>query len=476
VPRRILIAGAAALAAYLLFFHAIGNVGLLSADEPRYASIGRHMAQSGDWITPTLWGQPWFEKPALLYWMIGAAFRAGLHHEIAVRLPIALASTAFLLFFWLFLRRHFNPNAALYSTLILATSAGWLAFSQIGVTDLPLAVTLSTALLLAMPWASGQPTSRLWPAGLFLALAILAKGLVPLILILPALWMGRNHLAKLLPPALICMTAAAPWYLLCYQINGAIFFNEFILKHHFSRFSATDLQHVQPFWFYLPVLLAGLFPWTPLTALLYHLKNPLQHDLRIRYLTLWFLVGFLFFSASVNKLPGYLLPILPPLAALLGISLDKASTRWPLALSALLLSFIPVLADILPQSLRSGISRADFPPIPWIWLAAALITSLLILRIPTRPALLLITTLTIAAVTWTKHHTYPILDETVSARSLHRKIPPNAGICIDQLHRTLHYGLNYYSNKLIPDCESHPAPLRLSVSGSRIQLLLPQSQ
>src|SRR5215469_6869815 len=86
--------------AYFLYFFGLTAAGMIGPDEPRYASIGREMAHSGDWITPRLWGEPWFEKPALLYWIEGAAFRLGLNEDLAPRLPVALASVAFLIFFY----------------------------------------------------------------------------------------------------------------------------------------------------------------------------------------------------------------------------------------------------------------------------------------------------------------------------------------------------------------------------------------
>ena len=96
--------------AYLLYFYHLSAVGMIPPDEPRYASIGREMARSGDWITPRLWGEVWFEKPALLYWMIGGAFRMGLGPDLAPRLPIALTAVAFLAFFWWFVRREFGSR------------------------------------------------------------------------------------------------------------------------------------------------------------------------------------------------------------------------------------------------------------------------------------------------------------------------------------------------------------------------------
>jgi hypothetical protein len=121
-------------------------MGMVGPDEPRYADVGRAMAQSGDWITPRLWGHPWFEKPALLYWMTGAGFRLGLGADLAPRLPVALLSLAFLAFFWWRLRIEWDARVAFYATAMLATSAGWLTYSHVAVTDLPLAAFFSLPL------------------------------------------------------------------------------------------------------------------------------------------------------------------------------------------------------------------------------------------------------------------------------------------------------------------------------------------
>src|SRR5438034_2300035 len=108
---------------FLLYFFNLTSVGLLGPDEPRYASIAREMARSGDWITPRLWGDPWFEKPALLYWMTGAAFKLGLSEDAAPRVPVAILSVAFLALFFVLLRRQFGERPAMFATAMLVTSA-----------------------------------------------------------------------------------------------------------------------------------------------------------------------------------------------------------------------------------------------------------------------------------------------------------------------------------------------------------------
>src|SRR5260370_29799243 len=135
---------------FFLYFFGLTRSGLLGPDEPRYAAIGRAMSDTGDWVTPRLWGEPWFEKPALLYWMTAAGFKAGLGLDFAPRLPVALLSVGFLIYFFAALRREFGERPAFYATAILATSAGWLAYSPIAVPQLPLSAAFAAAVLILM--------------------------------------------------------------------------------------------------------------------------------------------------------------------------------------------------------------------------------------------------------------------------------------------------------------------------------------
>jgi len=459
---------------YCLFFHGLGSVGLLGPDEPRFAAIGREMARSGDWITPRLWGEPWFEKPALLYWMTGVGFRAGLSEELAPRLPVALLSVGFLLFYYWILRREFNSRAAFFATAILATSAAWLSFSRVGVTDLPMAATFSAAMLLCLPETRGQATSFRVPAAALLGLAVLAKGLVPLVLALPLAWILRRRLAEWLRPAPLAafLVVAAPWYVLCTLANGAPFLTDFFLKHHLSRFSTDALQHQQPFWFYLPVLLAGLFPWTPLVALLF--RKSAYQDPRRRFLLLWLLFGLVFFSASLNKLPGYLLPLVPAASALAGLALaEMKKARWALTASALLLLLVPVIAAMLPQALSIGLTRATVSGLRWpLFLPALALAGLVWWQETTghrQGAVLSLVAAMTAGVIWLATTTFPALDRLVSARGFWRQIAGRgAEVCVAEANRGWLYNLNYYSGTPLPACgeESRPLQLRQAPGGA----------
>lgn len=442
----------AALALFFLYLFGLTRTGMLSADEPRYAAIGQAMAASGDWVTPRLWGQAWFEKPALLYWMTAVGFQLHLDVDMAPRLPVALASILFLIFYWVYVRREFGECVASYATVFLGTSVGWLAFSRVAVTDLPLAVCFGSAMLLVMGNPSGWGSTIV--AGALLGLAILAKGLVPLVLFLPAIWyLWRQpwRLAAILGTAI---AVAAPWYVLVTLRNGTPFLEEFFVKHHFGRFTSGALQHERPFWFYVPVLLAAIFPWTPLLGGLF--RRSVYANRREKFLLAWLVFGFVFFSASRNKLPGYLLPLLPALAILLALGLSEMrDARRVLAISGALLGVIPAITGALPQALAEGASRA---PLTWNWgyLLGGLGFAVLVWWLPRDWAAGLIAatmTLIVASVVW---RTYPVLDKEVSARYYWRSHLNEGVTCSNNPSRSWRFGLNYYSGKIVSNCNQQP--------------------
>jgi len=439
-------------ALYFLYLFGLTRTGLLGPDEPRYAAIGRSMAETGDWITPRLWGETWFEKPALLYWMTAAGFKAGLGLDLAPRLPVAIVSVVFLIFFWVALRREFGAQAAFFATAILATSAGWLAYSHVAVTDLPMSAAFAAAMLLVMK--NSQKRTDALIAGALLGLAVLAKGLVPLALFLPALWLWRHRLRDLALLFTATVIVALPWYVAVTLRNGAPFLEEFFWKHHFERFTTSVLQHEQPFWFYLPVLVAGFFPWFPLLLLLF--ERRVYKDRRVLFLLAWWVWGFLFFSIARNKLPGYLLPLMPAVAAMLGIAL--AETRVPsfkiaslLAVCALLFCFVPAILNLLPQGLLAGVSHAH-ARFPLNWIAPAVLGSFFCLILEQSGkrtcAIWVVIGLVVASILQIVWQVYPQLDRSVSARSMRL----DSVTCVDPMTRSRRYGLQYYAGRTLPDC------------------------
>ena len=454
-----------ALALYCLYFVGLDRCGMLGPDEPRYSAIGVQMARSGDFVLPVLWGKPWFEKPPLLYWMTAEASCAGLGPELASRLPVALLSVAFLLFFFEMLRRAFGARVALFATTILATSAGWLGYSHVAVTDLPLSVTFAAGmLLLVRPDVSVR---RAAAAGALVGLAILAKGLVPLVLLVPALWFLRRNIRAIAVMLCVAFVVALPWYVAVYARAGQPFVDDFIWKQHFARFTTNALQHVQPWWYYVPVLIAGLVPWTPAVALV---RKRTLADPRAQFLLAWFLWGLVFFSASRNKLPGYVLPLLPAAAALLGIALD-ASRRACVALAAcaLLVYAFPVAERVLPVALITGIRRAGvhFPWLPFLPVLVLVAAAVLLELRKHRVAAAMLVSAGVAVATLHFVATsFPVLDRTVSARPAWRKAAGRQGHpCIASGGRDFRYGVNYYFGFEVPDCSGAAGELPLRSGG-----------
>jgi len=462
--------------AYFLYFYHLAGVGLIGPDEPRYAAVARTMAASGDWVTPRLLGQPWFEKPALLYWMEAVFFRAGFGPELAPRLPGALMALAFLGFYWWILRREFGWPSASFATAILGTSAAWMVSSQIGTTDLPLAATYSAAMLLALPWVRRREPQFLPWVAILLGLAVLAKGPVAVVLACPMLipwkgpfWatLGRNIGAFLRPRVTIPFLAVTlPWYALCTWANGAAFLRDFFWKHNVERFVSSTVvgQHGQPFWYFGPVLLALLLPWTPLLPLAF--RRAFHPDSGRLLLLAWAALWLVFFSASANKLPSYILPAIPAAATLSGVALAEARNAAPwLAACAVLLVAFPIATPLIPMAVASGLSHAPAPHFQWNWLpplAVALLAWVLDRRGQRLAAVLAIVAGATIGTAMLKSAAAPGLDRIASARTLRRQLGPRQeAVCIDWVPRGMQYSMDYYFEPPLPDCAHHSRSLWL---------------
>jgi 4-amino-4-deoxy-L-arabinose transferase-like glycosyltransferase len=253
---------------------------------------------------------------------------------------------------------------------------------------------------------------------------------------------------------------AAPWYILCYLRNGRVFWDEFFWKHHVDRFLHPTLDHPQPWWFYLPVMLAGLFPWTPLAGLLFRPRT--YKDERIRFLVFWLVVGLVFFSAAQNKLPGYVLPLLPALAIVLAHALDKTpSAGWWIGACAVLLIAVPAIAALLPDALPSGLTGSHFPlsrvARGWPFALAAAGVFWLAWLGKREAAMIAAALATLGAIGYLKFTLLPVLDQSYSVRGFWRA---NASQieqgCLKDVRRDWTYGLNYYAGRPLPACPGSP--------------------
>jgi 4-amino-4-deoxy-L-arabinose transferase-like glycosyltransferase len=459
--RRYLLIVTLAIAIASLYLYQLDGFGVYGPDEPRYAAIGRAMAQTGDWVTPKLWGIPWFEKPPLLYWMTATGTALGLSPDLCGRLPVALLSLVSLAAWFELLRREFNWRVAGISIGLLATSAWWLAFSGLCVTDLPLAVFFSFAVLLVLPLVRTEPDTRhllirMAIVGACFGLAVLAKGLVPIALGLPFAWFLRRYWRNWWVALLTFGIVALPWYVAVYARNGFPFIQDFFIKHHLERVYSASLLHVQPPYYYFLVFLAAIFPWTGLTGLL--LRPGQIWDGRRRFLLSVVAWGLIFFSIPLNKLPGYLLPLLPSFFALLGTvfenrRLSETSRGWWIA-SAVLIACIPLLVSVLPALLAAGkLTATSVSPLTrteGFYVAVPIVLALVTRR---SWAVLSLILCVVPEGLYLKAATFPVIDANVSARSLWRKITPIANeICDGGTNRDWIFGLSYYRGASFPPC------------------------
>lgn len=366
---------------------------LVKPDEGRYAEIPREMVASGDWLTPRLNGIKYFEKPALQYWATAAAYEIFGEQQWTSRLWTALTGLLGVFLAYFTAQRLFGREAGLYSALVLGSSLLYVLIGHINTLDMGVAffmsLGLSGFLLGQREGATAQENSRwmhvAWAA---LALAVLSKGLMGLVLpgaVLVlytliqrdfALW-KRLHLVS---GTLLFLAIAAPWFIAVSLANPE-FFHFFFIHEHFERFLTKVHGRFHPWWSFIPILLAGMLPWT--VHMFDALATAWKPDITERgvfqpkrFLLIWAVFIFVFFSASDSKLPSYILPIFPALALLMGSRFAAVSGRrlfWltlpMLPLAALALALAPKALDMASDEVPLALYRAY---LPWIFAAAGL--------------------------------------------------------------------------------------------------------
>lgn len=356
-----------------LFLLGLQIVGLIGADEPRYAQVAREMLARHDWVTPVLYGHPWLEKPPLYYWSAMVAYKAaGQVTDTAARLPSAVLSSLLIIFIFVWTRR-FRRGMQLDAALITAACALIIGFGRSASTDMPLAVMFTAAMLCWYGWYSSNHRGWLLGFYFFSGLGTLAKGPVAvflaglIIVTFAALRRDARLLLRTLWPIGIALYLAitVPWFIAVQRANPD-FFRVFFLQHNLERFTTNLYHHPEPFWFYLPVALLALVPWTVFVVAAvvdairdwrFSVQQPAgQEDFRT-YLTLWLLLPIVFFSLSQSKLPGYILPAIPAGAILLANFIRRREEEaakpslWMVLLHALLCAAIPVAALLAPFKL-----------------------------------------------------------------------------------------------------------------------------
>lgn len=368
----------------VMYLFPLGVRPLTIPDESRYAEIPREMLNSGDWVVPRYNGLRYFEKPPLGYWMNAVSIAVFGENAFAVRLPSALAVGLTTLLVFLFARRTFrNRRIALYAALIQLSFMEVYAVGTINVLDNLLTLLLGGGIMCFYLAATADKTKQavlFWVAsGFCLGLAFLTKGFlalaIPVLVLVPwMLWQGkwRSLMSYGWVVVFVALLVVLPWAILV-QSREADFWRYFFWVEHIQRFSAPNAQHKAPFYYYLGYLPVLAFPWLTLIPAA---AKGLQESGRkandpplFRFLWLWLVLPFLFFSISSGKLATYVLPCFPPLAILIAAGLhhylQRERTSWYQAGLAVNLSVIGLLLItlMLMQALdlgRSAYAKHEF--------------------------------------------------------------------------------------------------------------------
>ncbi|WP_158790689.1 glycosyltransferase family 39 protein [Granulicella sp. L60] len=489
------------------------QLGLVGADEPRYAQIAREMLTAhseachevdakmvprslrladlrasfhciaGGTVTPILYGQPWLEKPALYYWRAMSFFKEFGVSDWTARLPSSSATLALVILVFLHMRR-FRPGGHLDAALITTSCIAIVSFARGASTDMQLAAPFCIGMLGWYAWYETGRKFWLFDLYFFGAAATLAKGPVApfLALCIILLFVGLRREWSVLrrtiwwPGVLLYLAMVLPWYI-AVQKRNPTFGRLFFIEHNLERFATNRYQHHQPFWYYIAVLLIGLMPWTVLAirALVdsievsiaewkvrhkpqRYLGHTRAGDAFPEFLVLWTLFPILFFSFSGSKLPGYILPSIPPLTILTADYLNRVRReglpRWLLWSHAGLCGLLTFVLVLAPQHMKY---ETLVPSAQWLLIAgaSAIVFAAIVFLVIQRWGISQVCNVTLlpilASLIFLLGFHGKDLDINYSARPLAREIQRQAPdvklVATDLIKRDMDYGLAFYRNQ-----------------------------
>jgi 4-amino-4-deoxy-L-arabinose transferase-like glycosyltransferase len=495
------------------------GLGLVGADEPRYAQIAHEMLDRFDHahtlkgrlsacVTPYLYGRPWLEKPALYYWRAMFVFQEFGVHDWSARLPSATFAFIMAALIYLHMRR-FRPGGHLDAALITVACAGIIGFARGASTDMQMAAPLAIGLLGWYAWYETDSKFWLFDIYFFTGVATLAKGPVApflAIAIVAAFAFLRREWTLLRrslwwPGVLLYLAIVLPWFL-AVQHQNPTFFREFFLEHNLERFATDRYAHAKPVWYYGMVIVLAIMPWTVIAAraLIDGIQTSVA-EWRIRhagkrpravnrpgdafpeFLVLWALIPIVFFTFSESKLPGYILPSIPPITILTGDYLFRRRKpglhRWELLGHAVVAGAMTMFALTLPWFVAHG---AHWPPAHALVAAAlsaagaALLILIVVngwgvarLRLATTGVLVVLMLFLygvgpffgIPAIGATKRVIH-LLDRSYSARPLAERLaglgPADETVAVFEVRRDVEYGLSFYRNREVVNYEESGVP------------------
>ena len=369
--RRFLTLSIAFIFGFFLLLLGLGATGLVDETPPLFASAGRAMSQSGDWLTPKVNGILRFDKPPFYYWLMAIFYSMPLNEtwdklgSLSARLPSAL-STLFLMImiadtiFYSSADSKDQIQLALIASLSFVLSPLIIIWSRTAVSDSLLCATIGVSLLSFWRKISSEDEHICIIPWLFLGCGVLTKGPVALVIILTTLFTflmthknWKQLLLKINPGKglLLTLFISAPWYLIQLYQKGNIFWDSFFGYHNFRRYVSVVNNHSEPWWFYLFIMIVASLPFSIflIHGIIESLKDLIK-KLQIKsnktnsiyiFSLCWLVSVFLFFSFSSTKLTSYWIPAIPAASILISRSAETLSSKnRSISLTWLLTTFI----------------------------------------------------------------------------------------------------------------------------------------
>lgn len=305
----------------------LGGVPLLDPDEPVYAETAREMLQTGDFLSPRIFGAYWYDKPPMYYWLVALSQMLFGFSEFAARFPAALMACFTSIMIYVSTTKLFNERAGFWSAIILTSCVQFFYMGKAAVTDTTLLFFMTGAIL-------SFAHKKYWLMYVCMALATVTKGPIGIvfpgaIIFIYLVIMGqlreilRMHVIRGL---LLYFLLASPWYYAMYTVHGMEFIETFLGFHNLTRFTTPEHANRVTFWYYFPVVILGMFPWTGLLAqsIKASISDSRIDDMRqLLLFHVWWGFVFIFFTICQTKLVSYILPMFPALAVIIGWNISR---------------------------------------------------------------------------------------------------------------------------------------------------------
>ncbi len=334
----------------LTIFINLGDIPLLDPDEPVYGETPKEMIMFNDYISPRIYGEFWYDKPPMYYWLVAGAYKLLGINEFATRVPSALLAVICVSVVYYMTAKLFDQRTGIISGVVLATSLEFFYLAKAAVTDMTLTLFLTVSLFCFF-------RRKYYMFYLFSGLATLTKGpigLFPGIIVI--IWLAVTHRfaeirrMKLIQGIMVWLLVVMPWYGAMYAIHGMDFINGFIGINNILRFATPEHVETAGWYFFIPVLLLGFFPWSslliPAITAAVKARTTANHGI-LSFLLVWAAFIFLFFSISSTKLVTYILPMFPALAVIVGWYISSCWEDWRLTGQRLIWPIVLTIVALL---------------------------------------------------------------------------------------------------------------------------------